>query len=123
MIGPQDQETMLAQRLPSILPNMTLEESLQVTNLQHRRSIAKGNALNYPKTLSVATPYHLKYILVGGRIPKPGKYHYLIWVLFLDELPEFQRNALEVLRQPLEDKQVTISRVNATLRYPAILCL
>lgn len=123
MIGPPGSgKTMLAQRLPSILPNMTLEESLQVTKIYSIAGLL-------PKEMPLITqrpfrsPHHTISsisLVGGGRIPKPGEISLShLGVLFLDELPEFQRNALEVLRQPLEDKQVTISRVNATLRYPA----
>lgn len=123
MIGPPGSgKTMLAQRLPTILPNMTTEEALQVTKIY---SIAGLLADSTPLVTNrpFRAPHHTISsisLVGGGRIPKPGEISLShLGVLFLDELPEFQKNALEVLRQPLEDKKVTISRVSATLSYPA----
>ena len=112
---------MIAQRLATILPELTLEESLEVTKIH---SIAG----ELPKNIPIITnrpfrsPHHTisgTSLVGGGRIPKPGEIslaHY--GVLFLDELPEFNKSTLEVMRGPLEDGIVTISRVNATLTYP-----
>jgi len=123
MLGsPGSGKTMLAKRLPSILPALTFKEALEVTKIY---SIA---GLLPPKTSLITTrpfrsPHHTISdisLIGGGRIPKPGEVslaHY--GVLFLDELPEFSKEALEVLRQPLEDGVVSISRVNASLVYPA----
>ncbi|MDQ2085904.1 YifB family Mg chelatase-like AAA ATPase [Herbivorax sp. ANBcel31] len=123
MIGsPGCGKTMIARRLPTILPSMIFEEALEVTKIHSIAGVL-------PKNTSLITqrpfrsPHHTisnVSLTGGGRYPKPGEIslaHY--GVLFLDELPEFNRSALEVLRQPLEDGAVTISRVNASLTYPA----
>ena len=120
--GPGCGKTMMARRLPTILPSMTFEEALEVTKiysiagvLPERTPLITQRPFRAPHyTISSAS------LIGGGRIPKPGEIslaHY--GVLFLDELPEFNKNVLEALRQPLEDGIVTISRVNATLTYPA----
>jgi magnesium chelatase family protein len=123
MIGsPGSGKTMIAKRLPTILPSLSFEEALEITKIHSISGILP------PKTSLITTrpfrsPHHTISdisLVGGGRIPKPGEIslaHY--GVLFLDELPEFTREALEVLRQPLEDGVVTISRVNASLTYPA----
>lgn len=122
LIGsPGSGKTMLARRLPSILPDVTFKESLEITKIH---SIA--GALPSSDALVTSRPFRAPHHTVssvalvgGGRVPKPGEIslaHY--GVLFLDELPEFQRNTLEVMRAPLEDRQVTISRVSGTLTYP-----
>ncbi len=112
---------MLARRLPTILPDLTVEEALEITKIH---SISK----NIPKNSSIIStrpfrsPHHTISgisLIGGGQNPKPGEVslaHY--GVLFLDELTEFNKNTLEVLRGPLEDKTVTISRINATYTYP-----
>ncbi len=122
LIGPPGSgKTMISKRLPSILPNLTFEESLEITKIYSVSGLLDNNSLITRRPFR--SPHHTisKTSLVGGgRIPKPGQVslaHY--GVLFLDELPEFQKNVLEVLRQPMEDGTVTISRVNATLTYPA----
>ncbi|MBU4310857.1 YifB family Mg chelatase-like AAA ATPase [bacterium] len=123
MIGPPGSgKTMLSRRLPTILPDLTLEEALETTKIH---SIA---GLVPPQTALIAirpfrSPHHTASdiaLIGGGRIPRPGEVslaHH--GVLFLDELPEFKRNVLEVLRQPLEDGAVTISRAVTSLSYPA----
>lgn len=122
MGSPGAGKTMIAKRLPTILPSLTFEEALEVTKIHSISGILP------PKTSLITSrpfrsPHHTISdisLVGGGRIPKPGEIslaHY--GVLFLDELPEFSREALEVLRQPLEDGIVTISRVNASLTYPA----
>ena len=113
---------MLARRIPSILPNLSFEEALEITKIH---SIAGILPPNTPLITSrpFRAPHHTVSavsLVGGGRIPKPGEIslaHY--GVLFLDEIAEFNKNTLEVLRAPLEDRVVTISRVNATLKYPA----
>ena len=112
---------MLARRLPSILPNMQLEEALEITKIY---SILGLTSIHNPLMTKrpFRSPHHTitpVSLVGGGRNPKPGEIslsHY--GVLFLDELPEFNQHTLEVLRGPLEDGIVTISRVNASLTYP-----
>lgn len=121
ILGPPGSgKTMAARRLPSILPKLTFEESLEITKIY---SIA--GLLNNKPFISdrpFRAPHHTTSaisLIGGGRIPKPGEIslsHH--GILFLDELPEFSKNVIEVLRQPMEDGKVTISRVNATLTYP-----
>lgn len=112
---------MISKRLPTILPDMTFDESLEVTKIH---SIAGILSTNTP--LITQRPFRHPHhtisgisLVGGGKIPKPGEIslaHY--GVLFFDELPEFNKNTLETLRGPLEDKEITISRVNASITYP-----
>ncbi len=123
MIGPPGSgKTMLARRLPSILPNLTLEEAIETTKIH------SVNGLLPPHTALIATrpfrsPHHTisdAGLIGGGQHPKPGEVslaHH--GVLFLDELPEFRRNVLEVMRQPMEDGRVTISRALVSITYPS----
>ncbi len=123
MIGPPGAgKTMLAKRLPSILPPLTLHEALETTKIH---SVA-GNLTTDTSLLTTRpfrAPHHtISYtaLVGGGGYPQPGEISLANnGVLFLDELPEFQRKALEVLRQPLEDRKVTISRARQSLEYPA----
>ncbi len=120
--SPGSGKTMLARRMPSILPDMTMEESLATTRIY---SIA--GELPKDKPLIVQRPFRSPHhsssgasIIGGGRIPRPGEVSLAHnGVLFLDEMPEFQRDVLEALRQPLEDKIVTISRVNGRMEFAA----
>ena len=114
-------KTMLAKRIPTILPKMTVEEALETTKIH---SIA-GN-IQKNESIMIERPFRAPHhtisttaLIGGGNIPKPGEISLAHnGVLFLDELPEFNRNSLEVLRGPLEDKNVTISRLYASLTYP-----
>lgn len=112
---------MMAKRLPSILPNLSFEEALEITKIH---SVAGNLSKDIPliTTRPFRSPHHTissNSLAGGGRIPKPGEISLAHnGVLFLDELPEFNKNVLEVLRGPLEDSMVTISRVNAVLTYP-----
>ena len=112
---------MLARRIPSILPDLTFEEALEITKIH---SIAGLISKDVPILLErpFRSPHHtitINSLVGGGKIPKPGEISLAHFgVLFLDELPEFNKNTLEVLRGPLEDREVTISRVNASFTYP-----
>lgn len=113
---------MIAKRIPTILPEMTFEESLEVTKIH---SIAGQLSSDMPliTTRPFRNPHHTISpisLIGGGRIPKPGEIslsHH--GVLFFDELPEFNKNTLEMLRIPLEDKKISISRVNSSITYPS----
>lgn len=123
--SPGTGKSMLAKAFAGILPDMTRDEMLEVTKIYSIAGLLKDGQLITQRPFRA--PHHTvstHSLIGGGRIPKPGEVSLAhLGVLFLDELPEFQKNALEVLRQPVEDKQVTISRVNATLTYPASFML
>lgn len=128
MIGaPGSGKTMLSKRFPSILPPMTFEEALQTTKIHSVAGLLKdGQALLARRPFR--SPHHTisdVALIGGGQTPKPGEVslaHH--GILFLDELPEFKRNVLEVLRQPIENGMVTVSRAVASVTYPAqfVLC-
>ncbi|MCX6247714.1 MAG: YifB family Mg chelatase-like AAA ATPase [Bacteroidetes bacterium] len=127
LIGPPGAgKTMLAKRLPSILPPLNLHEALETTKIH---SVA-GKISQHNSLVSVRpfrSPHHTisdVALVGGGGIPQPGEISMAHnGVLFLDELPEFKRSVLEVLRQPLEDRVVTISRAKFTVDYPASFML
>jgi magnesium chelatase family protein len=127
MLGPPGSgKTMLAKRLPTILPPMSREEALEVTRIY---SIA--GMLSSDRALVRERPFRSPHhsasrpgLIGGGIFPRPGEVSLAHrGVLFLDELPEFARGTLEVLRQPIEDGKVTISRANQTLSFPASFML
>ncbi len=123
MIGPPGSgKTMLAKGLPGILPPLGFEEALETTKIYSVASL-----LDKERPLMVVRPFRSPHhttsniaLIGGGSTAKPGEVSLAHnGILFLDELPEFSRNALEVLRQPLEEREVTVSRISVTTRYPA----
>lgn len=127
MIGsPGSGKSMLAKRLPSILPEMTFEESIETTNVH---SISGNISKDHPLITSrpFRSPHHTissAGLAGGGTVPHPGEISLAHnGVLFLDELPEFSRQTLEILRQPLEDQKVVISRSSGTAEYPCSFML
>lgn len=124
LIGPPGTgKTMLIKRLPTILPPMTEQEALETTKIFSAAGKLKEPAAGLLRTRPFRSPHHTISaggLIGGGTIPKPGEVSLAHrGILFLDELPEFNRQVLEVLRQPLEDKCVTISRARAVHTFPA----
>lgn len=127
LIGPPGSgKTMLAKRLPTILPQMTFEEALETTRIHSVAGLLRDG-----QPLLATRPYRSPHhtisdvaLIGGGQVPKPGEVSLAHnGVLFLDETPEFKRNVLEVLRQPIENGEVTVSRAAASTTYPAAFML
>ena len=123
MIGPPGAgKTMLAKCVPTIMPEMTFEEAIEVTKIHSVAGILDSN-IGIVTTRPFRTPHHtttVPALVGGGAKAKPGEVSLANHgVLFLDEMPEYSRHALETLRQPLEDRKVTVSRVQQTTEYPA----
>ena len=123
MIGPPGAgKTMLAKCVPTIMPEMTFEEAIEVTKIHSVAGILDSD-VGIVTTRPFRTPHHtttVPALVGGGAKAKPGEVSLANHgVLFLDEMPEYSRRALETLRQPLEDRKVTVSRVQQTTEYPA----
>jgi len=122
MLLPGSGKSMLARRLPTILPELSFEEAIEVTKI-----FSVAGLLNAGETLVAARPFRAPHhtisdagLVGGGQMPHPGEISLShLGVLFLDELPEFKRNALEALRQPLEEGAITITRSAVTAAFPA----
>ena len=127
MIGPPGSgKTMLAKRIPTILPPMSFEESLETTRIHSVTGLLPSET-GLIKARPFRSPHHTisdAGLVGGGPVPRPGEVSMAHnGVLFLDELPEFPRNVLEVMRQPLEERRVTIARAQMTLTFPSAFVL
>lgn len=128
IIGPPGAgKTMLARRMPTILPSLTIDESLEITKIYSISGLLNKNKDSSRQARITIRPFRSPHhtasaaaLAGGGSIPMPGEISLAHnGILFLDELPEFEKRTLEILRQPLEDGHVTISRANGTLTYPS----
>ena len=124
-------KSMMAKRLPSILPPLTLEEALETTKIHSVAGLMKSVLTTHNETLIVQRPFRAPHhtitdvaLIGGGSNPHPGEISLAHnGVLFMDELPEFKKNTLEVLRQPLEDRHITVARSKLAIDYPASFML
>jgi magnesium chelatase family protein len=127
MIGPPGAgTTMLARRMPTILPDLSIEESMEITKIYSIAGLLTQKSLLMTQR-PFRTPHHTaSYVSLagGGRMPMPGEMSLAHnGVLFLDELPEFQKKALETMRQPLEDGHITVTRIGGVCTYPSVFLL
>jgi len=127
LIGPPGTgKTMLTKRLPTILPGLSLDESLETTQIHSVMGLLKKE-MSLLGTRPVRSPHHSASgpsLVGGGTLPKPGEISLAHnGILFLDEFPEFKRSVLETIRQPLEDRQVTIARAAGSMTFPANIML